>query len=62
MVGQPVPEALRTIQPVIKTDPNHICNKLYRKGLMKNEERERFRDRMRQKNDQMEMQEITFKP
>lgn len=29
---------------------------------MKNEERERFRDRMRQKNEQMEMQEFTFKP
>jgi len=51
MVGQPMPETLRTIQPVSKNDPNHICNKLYRKGLMKNEERERFRDRMRQKNE-----------
>jgi hypothetical protein len=57
-----MPAALRTLQPVTTQDPNHVCNKLYRKGLMKNEERERFRDRMRQKNEQMEMQDTTFKP
>ena len=55
MVVQPQPEALRTLQPTTTHDPSHICDKLYRKGLMKNEERERFRDLMRQKNEQLEM-------